>query len=1169
LPVRFARLRIIGFKSFADAASLEILPGLTGVVGPNGCGKSNIADALRWVMGEASARSLRGFEMEDVIFAGTASRASRNSGEVTIMLEQTAGLAPPPFQAEPELEITRRIERGSGSAYRVNGREARARDVQTLFADFASGAHASAMVSQGRVAALVNARADERRHILEEAAGITGLHARRHEAELKLRAAEANLSRAEDLRGQIAQRLTELRKQARQAKRYRDLSAAISKAEIEHLAVEHAIAKERRKTVRLAFAAAEASAASIGAAVAEAAANTQASSNRLPDLRAAEAGCRTAMERARIGAEQAVEAEARSRAARLDAEQRAAALERDHDHAERSRRDAHEAIAALEAERAHLAAEAQARPALIQQAEQEALAMAVALEHAEAAMTRTAETTARAGAETEQGRHQHKDAETRARRGKVRHDEVLAAYRHAKAALIPDTRVDGARAARDAAEAEQKSAKTALDQATEAVLIADAARSEAEQQLAFHRRAAMAAESRAAGLRAEANALASLLAQKFGRDQAPVLDEVTVPAGLEAALGAALRDDLLAGTDQAATRHWRVLEHGMMPHAKPPALPSLEGMVTGPPALVRALGQILLLPDGARGDDLQSHLAAGQCLVSRQGALWRWDGFTRQAGAPDEAAVRLAQRNRLKQLQAELVIATEQLKAAATARAEAELHEKQARAAETGAREARRAAEHRADQFRARAAQCADALTRLEAEAERAAARANTLEGELRRAVAAADEAAAESAAAQAFLSALPDIDALRQILDAARAALAKARHDENAARAHLMQQRMATDAAAKRSDIIHREIADWQMRAADAESRLTDLAARRDAARLALARFREAADSPALKHGAFKARDVAEAAHRDAASILAAALRSHEIAAREMREREAALAAAREALARQEGMIGQADHAWGMVKETILHRLGANPALPEIADADPQIADAARRRFDRLTGEREAMGPVNLRAGAELAETETRIAAIERDRDDIASAIAKLRGSIGHLNREGRQRLTAIFNEVDKHFQALFTRMFGGGHAHLALAGADDPLQAGLEIYAQPPGKKLAALSLLSGGEQALTALSLIFAVFRCNPAPIAVLDEVDAPLDDANVERFCTLLEDIVRDTGTRMLVVTHHHLTMARMDQLYGVTMQERGISRLLSVDLGRAVALTEQNTALAAE
>jgi chromosome segregation protein len=367
------------------------------------------------------------------------------------------------------------------------------------------------------------------------------------------------------------------------------------------------------------------------------------------------------------------------------------------------------------------------------------------------------------------------------------------------------------------------------------------------------------------------------------------------------------------------------------------------------------------------------------------------------------------------------------------------------------------------------------------------------------------------------------------------------------------------------------RETADWQDRGADAADRLTDLTARHDEAAVAVAALEGMPEAAAReRREALDNLATAEATLRRAAEALHVAQTAGDNAGREARAAESALSAAREARAREEGNITAAKHAWGTVAERILERLGVNPALPDPpAELTPESEDKARKRWERLTREREEMGPVNLRAEIEAAEAEEAIATIDRERDEIATAIAKLRGSIGHLNREGRERLSTVFNEVDRHFQTLFSRMFGGGKAHLALVGADDPLQAGLEIYAQPPGKKLSTLSLLSGGEQALTALSLIFAVFKCNPAPISVLDEVDAPLDDANVERFCTLLEDMVRDTGTRFLVVTHHHLTMARMDRLYGVTMQERGISRLLSVDLAKAVDMVEPGHAMAAE
>jgi chromosome segregation protein len=363
----------------------------------------------------------------------------------------------------------------------------------------------------------------------------------------------------------------------------------------------------------------------------------------------------------------------------------------------------------------------------------------------------------------------------------------------------------------------------------------------------------------------------------------------------------------------------------------------------------------------------------------------------------------------------------------------------------------------------------------------------------------------------------------------------------------------------------------DWHERGRDANDRLTDLAARHDEALGTITALEAAPQAAAAaRREALDGLSAAEATHRRAAETLHVAQKQADEAARGARAAEGALGAAREARAREEGNITAANHAWGTVAERILERLGANPVLPDPpAELSPEMEDKARKRWEKLIREREEMGPVNLRAELEAGEAEEAIATIERERDEITSAIAKLRGSIGHLNREGRERLSAVFTEVDRHFQALFARMFGGGKAHLALVGSDDPLEAGLEIYAQPPGKKLSTLSLLSGGEQALTALSLIFAVFKCNPAPISVLDEVDAPLDDANVDRFCTLLEDMVRETGTRFMVVTHHHLTMARMDRLYGVTMQERGISRLLSVDLAAAVDMVEPGHAMAAE
>jgi chromosome segregation protein len=1154
MPARFARLRIAGFKSFADPTTVEILPGLTGVVGPNGCGKSNVIEALRWAMGEANARNMRGAEMEDVIFAGTAGRASRNLAEVTLTLEETAGLAPPPFHEAADLEISRKIERGAGSTYRVNGKEARARDVQTLFADLASGSRASAMISQGRVGALVNARPDERRALLEEAAGITGLHARRHEAELKLKAAEQNLSRADDLKGQIEGRLAELKRQARQASRYRNLSGNIRAAEAELLAVQRAVAEAARAAAQAQFALAETRVTEATVAAGEAAARAAQTQAALPELRTVEAAARTALERARIGAEQSAEVETRARAALTEARTRLDALTRDHGHAAKMVNDAQAAQTRLEEEQARLLAELVEAPELLEAAGRAEDGALEAMREAEALANRATEEAARIAAESEAARRALSEAEQRARRAALRLGEAQAEYAKVAACVIAPERVA-------AAEAERGAAEAALLAARDAVTTAEAARTAAEAALASARAEAAAAEAAATKIGTEYDALNALLAQKFGRESAPILDSITVPPGLEAALGAALREELSASADENAARHWRKL---------PPldlavvTLKSFANLVQGPQALTRALSHILLLPEGADGNVHQGNLTPGQILVSREGAVWRWDGYTVRAGAASEVAVRLAQRNRLGALERDRAATRTAAEAARAGRQAAEAAEREARTAETAAREARRSGEQRFDRARSEA-------IRLTAEAERVGAKAAA-------ALAARDLLAVEAADADAALAQvreraaqLPDVSAARAAVEKARTALTQARAAESAARQKFEALRTAEAARTRRLETLTQEMADWIERGKDATDRLSDLAARYDAARAAIAALEAAPqEAAAARRLALDGLNAAEAAHRRDAEALHVAQKQDDEAARAARAAETGLSAAREARAREEGNITAANHAWGTVAERILERLGANPALPDPpAELNAESEDKARKRWERLTREREEMGPVNLRAEIEAGEAEEAIATIERERDEITSAIAKLRGSIGHLNREGRERLSAVFNEVDRHFQALFSRMFGGGKAHLALVGSDDPLAAGLEIYAQPPGKKLSTLSLLSGGEQALTALSLIFAVFKCNPAPISVLDEVDAPLDDANVDRFCTLLEDMVRETGTRFMVVTHHHLTMARMDRLYGVTMQERGISRLLSVDLARAVDMVDPGQAIAAE
>jgi chromosome segregation protein len=1281
LPVSFSRLRIAGFKSFAEPAVVEILPGLTGVVGPNGCGKSNVVEALQWAMGENSARSLRGGEMDDVIFAGTAARASRNLAEVTLLLEQTSGVAPPPFHDAEQLEVSRRIERGRGSAYRINGREARARDVQTLFNDLATGAHSSGLVSQGRVAALVNAKPDERRQLLEEAAGITGLHARRHEAELKLRAAEANLARAEDLRGQLETQLEGLKRQARQANRYRAISGLVRDAEAALLALQRAAVEQARAAARAALhAAGIALAGATGTATEAAAAATEAAAV-LPALRSAEGEARTALERHRLGAEQITAEAARADQALRDATERLEQVARDLGHARQVEADTAAALARLSDEDRRLAAEEQAHPPRLARAAAEAEAAAAAARDAGTEAERATEHAADLAARHRALAEALAQAEQRAGRMARQAAETAAERERIAARLVPPERIEAAEAERDAAAAAFAEAAAQLERAEQARAAALAratairqraaeqaaaaraaaarhgaetrtaalrriaadraaaleaaaarrARSRAEAEalrqaagagLAAARERAAAALSAQAALAAEAQALGEVLAVADGEQWPRLVDQLTVPPGLEAALGAVLGEELESAADAGAARHWRALPPLADHEALPPCAEPLAGLVQAPPTLARALSQLGLVADDAAAFAAQPTLAPGQALVSRDGAVWRWDGYTIKAGTPTPATVRLQQRNRLAELRARLAAATAEAEAAGaarddaeraerngrdaadrlerSARSEAETAERAARSeAETAERTARAEAEtaERAAQAEAAATEAAArteadaderaateaeqqaraaraeaerrhtaaaaAATGLAAEAEAATARLAGLTEQTARIAAEQREADAALADARAALAALPDPSAARAAMEQARAALADARAGEAAAGAAREALARAASGRAHRRRLIGNERTDWSARAEDARVRVADLTARAGEAQAAHAALQAGpAEVAARRVQAIEALERAEAAHRACATALTDAEQRASATDRAARAAEHALGEARQAVVRAEGEAAQAEQAWGVVAERILERLGAAPALPDPpAEIAADSEDKARRKLERLQREREEMGPVNLRAEVEAAEIAAQIDTITREREDLGTAIAKLRGSIGHLNREGRERLSAVFQQVDQHFKSLFTRMFGGGRAHLALVGSDDPLAAGLEIYAQPPGKKLATLSLLSGGEQALTALSLIFAVFRCNPAPVSVLDEVDAPLDDANVDRFCLLLEDMVRETGTRFLVVTHHPLTMARMDRLYGVTMQERGISRLLSVDLQRATDMVE--------
>jgi chromosome segregation protein len=1431
--VKFTRLRISGFKSFVEPTELYIEPGLTAIVGPNGCGKSNLFDALRWVMGENRPTSVRGSEMDDVIFAGSAGRPPRNVAEVTLAIDNADRTANPPYQDFETIEVSRRIEREAGSVYRINGRDARQRDVQIFFADASSGAASTAFVRQGMIGQLVSQKPLARRAILEEAAGISGLHQRRHEAELRLKAAEANLSRLDDVIKEVETQLASLKRQARQASRYRNLSGHIRRAEsLAHYlrwtsAQLKATAAQEALTAAIAMVEEATSIAAIASTVQANAAEA------VPPLREVEAERAAALTRLIRMREELEAEEARARELAQSLRQRIAQNGADLGREHTLRQDAETALEALitetstleaaqeragvelaeadqkngemnqalyEAERlleklqadlaernARLASlERQRRVSLelaetaavqLQAAENrftEAQASAAAdpdVGAAEAAVAdaRGLAETATALAETARAEFAVLDEAERAARDRLENTEkeARAAYdaaerearttaetaeRIARAALeavdrdgraavenaeregrtaletaerdgraaIENADRDG-RAAVETAEREGRAALDAIERdgrtriaETErdgraAIETADREGRARIEEADTNGRAALDiierekrselenAERELAHLTAEASALKRVLAAGGENKWPPLLDAVNVQSGYEGALAAALGDELQDPLDEASPRHWRDLADYSDAVPLPVGARPLSYFVTGPHAMSRRLAMTgVVFPD--QGAAAQAELKPGQRLVSPRGDLWRWDGYRASADAPSAAAVRLEQKNRLAELEGLIATAKDIRDAAAedyqsakteaeeayraaksaaveahqtaksaaeeayqSAKAAAEESYQSAKAAalqsyqstksaaeeaykasKSAAVEAYEAAKSKAEDFyltSTNAAEEAFAAAKVAADAtyqsakatadevyqaakqaafeiyetargaaetvyeaakadaevarqtlrtleqeERAAAAAvmaaqdaankaarqaaeraqqlAALEAEIKRIAEARDAALEAERQTVASLEEMGDGQALIQSVDNARETAAEARDNAANVRAVLDNLKRDGEARERRLAVIVEERGRWEARNAAAAEHIADLESRQAQLSEELVAAEAIPAAIAEKRGALlDAIGVAEVARKEAGDARSVAETTLNEADRAARTAEHALSAAREERARAEAVMEGDGARLAELVQRVRDELDCAPEeLAERAelkdDEELPPIELAEKKVEKLKQEREALGGVNLRAEEEATELETRLGNLTGDRDDLVGAIERLRRGIQSLNREGRERLLEAFEKVNTNFQMLFSKLFEGGEAKLTFTESEDPLEAGLEIFARPPGKRLQSLGLLSGGEQALTAMSLIFAVFLVNPAPVCVLDEVDAPLDDANVERFCNMLEEMCKLTDTRFLVITHHALTMSRMHRLFGVTMAERGVSQLVSVSLAEA-------------
>ncbi len=1142
-PVKIKRLRLTGFKSFVEPAELRIEPGLTGVVGPNGCGKSNLLEAIRWVMGESSPKSMRSGGMDDVIFAGTSSRPARDFAEVALVadLEGAALTSIGDGDSDGELEVIRRIERGQGSAYRANGRDVRAKDISLIFADAATGAHSPALVSQGKIAAVISAKPAERRQMLEEAAGIAGLHVRRKDAEQKLRATEANLERLDTIIGDMAQRAGQLRRQARAAERYTRLSEQIRIAEARMIyarwrdaAAAADTAREEAEAASLAVRAAQEAQEAASAYRVQAAQTLD--SRRTASREANDAASAVAQRLARLTAE----AEAHDRRAADLAEQ----LQRIADDRAREgslAEDAAESIARLDREGEELGEQHAAAEARLPELTQAIATSAATLRDAEVELAQLRADLAGQAADRRIAEASAASARDALARIESERDAVAAriAALGDEAALIDAQQDASARVMAAAAAAE--TSETALTDAQAALDAALASKAESEQALAAARTALATIES-------EHGALATALATPG--DTTRAIDRVTAAKGYEHALAAALGDDLDAPV--GGESGWL----GAAMSASDPNLPAgterLADHVDAPPELARRLAQVAVAQT-RRGASARDRAAAGHPR-RRDAPLGRFRCQKRRRGRCRTACpAQPVERHRAR---------TAGVEGRARHRNRAShRYRRGGRCRPTGARRSarralaqRRGTTHRPARRRPRAGR-ARSLARRRRSARRPPRRtrhaprrrarhAHRSRGGTRRPprcrcivrAPRRQRSADRCGAPRSERRARSRTGAAGQTRRAARASRRHRGRSRSVARAlgrsgNPNRQAGRTPGEPRSRNRPRRTTPPPRCATISPGSRRAATSSPHGATRCRPRKRPRRLRSPSARTGSPPRAKRYRARAKPAPAPMRAPRRRICAASK--------WAACRTSASNVRRRCSRASpNSMPTTSPTPARNRACTRSSPPIANGSGRSISSPRRNSTSSTP--------NTRQSLTEAE-------------ELRQAVARLRGSIGSLNREGRIRLKAAFEAVDTHFQRLFTTLFNGGAAHLELVDSDDPLEAGLEIMAQPPGKKLASLTLLSGGEQALTAIALIFGLFLTNPAPICVLDEVDAPLDDANIERFCDLLDKMVAETRTRYLIVTHNAVTMSRMHRLFGVTMVEQGVSRLVSVDLEAAEEL----------
>ena len=1136
--MKFKSVRISGFKSFLEPTEILINDGLTGVVGPNGCGKSNIVEAVKWVMGENSARQMRGDEMDDIIFAGTSERPARNFAEVSIKLDNSERKAPANFNHLEEIEISRKIEREKGSIYRVNSKQVRARDIQLIFADNGTGARSSGIVSQGRIAQIIDATSEDRRIILEEAANIKGLHNRRHEAELKLNGANENLNRLMDIEQTYQDQLIELEKQGRKAARYRSVGDRLRKAEATlFLTLLNTAENEFNDFKKHLDIAKE----NVNKGQINVSKHTKAKQeilDELPEFKKLETKKITVLQSLNITKIRLEEEKSSAKTTLNNTLNQISQIETDIQREVEIKQDAKKTLLSLFTEEEKLKSES----TNFLTKKTDALKLVKDLKaKTEEANTKLSTITS----EIYSIKSDKSDLEKRISvlTDKIKNSEFQISEFNSKEdeQLLKKNNQQLSKLKQILRNKNQNlvSNKQELIKLEEKEVKLSDQKSNTDQNFNV--------------INAELNSLSSILGDDT-LNKNSLEKSINNIGNLAEAIGSVLGETLLAPihSDQnhfLKNTYWRNdLKTKFSSELPKGAIPIISEIKKNSILDIALIG-VGIVKDEETAYDLQKDLSFGQVLTTSKGGLWRWDGFVQPQGVQNSYSERLQQIAKLRLLQNKLPAVKKEQKII----------------------------ESKIDENQLGISKCKRDIIELESQISELIKNSNTLEltnskldAKLLSSKVLLKEHLDITKISQKELvglknqlnnsinlpSLLADELKIRNIADQCRNELADAMASEQQIKTHESFQ-------ARNLMQINNQSENWKKRENEASMRLMSLQDRLKKLKDDQKRLTSLPDDFEKREEDLNKQIDKAVQDKNIASdkLVHTETNLHNIEKLE-REAEQKVSSFREEMIKIEASLNLARTKIQNIEARVFEKLRINTdKLLEIVGFNEKnnlnvSIELLERTVQRLINERESLGAVNLRAEEEMKEMKEKIETMSSERIDLELAIEKLRTGIFELNKEGRQRLKDSFNDVNKNFKDLFQKLFGGGDAELKLVGSEDPLKAGLEVLASPPGKKMQLLSLLSGGEQALTAISLIFSVFLCNPAPICILDEVDAPLDDTNVGRFCDLLNKIVAETNTYFMVVTHHRLTMAKMDRLFGVTMEQKGISRLVSVNLEEA-------------